>query len=1021
MKNNLHLHPLMRIIGCLLLCIPAIAVVAQENQPPVADCSYDYYVYLDDYGQVIIDANEFGRFSYDPDGDQITKVLDRNIFTCADIGEITVTLTVTDPEGASDFCTKTIKIVDEVPPVAQCVSEVSAYLDAEGEATVTIDEINDGSYDNCDDVFMSISDNVFGCSSLDGHLLVATLSVRDAVGNEEYCYTKVNLFDMIPPKAECPNWDIDVKLDRWGYGDINVFDVDLGSDDNCGIESRELSQQVFGCQDVGTKLVYLTVKDASLNSSTCSFNVNVIDEFLPVFYCNSLDLPLDPVNGEAEIENLEDLVDFWDPDNCGELIITIDPPQTSFNCDDIGIKDLTVTVTDVNGNSDFCHTTVRVHDPAIPEIQCEPYITVVSDPYFCGLEIDDVYPKPVVTDNCGPVTLSNDVFTYLEIGDNPVEWTATDPSDNHNHCHQTIHVIDATPPIITCKPGLELTTDPGSCFATISEADLEKAIATDNCFVVNITSNFADKFPEGKVPFGEHCVYWTAVDPSGNSAICCQTINVNKVQTITAVTVTPAVQQYSDPVTLKATIDPGWCVEAGQAATHVTFYINLQPMGPPVELELVGDLLVAEATYNLLELPGYEGSMEPSAVPKMVKASFSGLNDNFIVDNPNTGLTITPENACASYAGVLFASTAGANSSQAVVTLAATVIEEADGHTNDLLNYSTLQFYNGITPIGPPLQLGWITEGDKTMGTAMYEWPVDLGQSNGTTYSISAEVTGYYANAPGDCWAASEVTVSKPLGEFITGGGNLLLENSAGIKAGDAGTKNSFGFNVKFTKKLTSLQGNINTTFRRTENGKTKVFNAKGTAFTSLAVVNNYAVFTGKAVIKNITDPLYPFDEEGNATMQMSMTDNGDGTLDLLGITLWNKKGGLWFSSNWSGTKTIDKLLAAGNLVIHKSPLKSGEVAEFGIDGNSPDLKVYPNPFSKTLRFEFVSPAAADARIDLYDVTGRLVKTIFEEPIEGGVSYEAEFSPEAEVSAMYIYRMVIGNMVYNGKATFKKE
>jgi hypothetical protein len=85
------------------------------------------------------------------------------------------------------------------------------------------------------------------------------------------------------------------------------------------------------------------------------------------------------------------------------------------------------------------------------------------------------------------------------------------------------------------------------------------------------------------------------------------------------------------------------------------------------------------------------------------------------------------------------------------------------------------------------------------------------------------------------------------------------------------------------------------------------------------------------------------------------------------------------------------------------------------------DLKVYPNPFSEKLRFEFVSPESVSARIDLYDMTGRIVKTIFEQPIEGGVNYEAEFRPETIISGMYIYRMTMGDAVYNGKVVFKKK
>jgi hypothetical protein len=85
------------------------------------------------------------------------------------------------------------------------------------------------------------------------------------------------------------------------------------------------------------------------------------------------------------------------------------------------------------------------------------------------------------------------------------------------------------------------------------------------------------------------------------------------------------------------------------------------------------------------------------------------------------------------------------------------------------------------------------------------------------------------------------------------------------------------------------------------------------------------------------------------------------------------------------------------------------------------DLKVYPNPFSEKLRFEFISPESVNARIDLYDMTGRLVKTIFEQPIEGGINYEAEFKPETIISGMYIYRMTMGENVYNGKVVFKKK
>jgi hypothetical protein len=48
------------------------------------------------------------------------------------------------------------------------------------------------------------------------------------------------------------------------------------------------------------------------------------------------------------------------------------------------------------------------------------------------------------------------------------------------------------------------------------------------------------------------------------------------------------------------------------------------------------------------------------------------------------------------------------------------------------------------------------------------------------------------------------------------------------------------------------------------------------------------------------------------------MADNGTpGTDDTLGITLWNRSGGLWYSSDWTGTTTKQDLVGGGDLSVH--------------------------------------------------------------------------------------------------------
>jgi len=155
---------------------------------------------------------------------------------------------------------------------------------------------------------------------------------------------------------------------------------------------------------------------------------------------------------------------------------------------------------------------------------------------------------------------------------------------------------------------------------------------------------------------------------------------------------------------------------------------------------------------------------------------------------------------------------------------------------------------------------------------------------------------------------------------MITGGGFLMNQASGGQYPGQTGLKTNLGFNIKYNKSGTNLQGNINVIIR---NGG-HVYQIKGNSMTSLANQINSSgsggtsTFNGKASIQDITNPLASISIDGGAALQVTLHDNGDpGTSDTIGITVWNKSGGLWFSSNWNGGATIEQLLGGGNLVVH--------------------------------------------------------------------------------------------------------
>jgi len=244
-----------------------------------------------------------------------------------------------------------------------------------------------------------------------------------------------------------------------------------------------------------------------------------------------------------------------------------------------------------------------------------------------------------------------------------------------------------------------------------------------------------------------------------------------------------------------------------------------------------------------------------------------------------------------------------------------------------------------------------VSPGDPTIGTIVCQTSLSIPTSGGSPYEIGIRVgsdnagaiVGNYVRNVGD--DDTTVVVALPLtANFITGGGYLLNPtNTSGTYAGDANRKTNFGFNVKYNKSGTNLQGNVNIIDRK----GTKVYQFKSNSLTSLGVqywdttlnsgvggwalvpggacANNFnasaqcpiaATFQGKANLNDVTLPT-PVSLGGNLTLQMALTDKGEpGSFDTMAITI-SDGSTMLFSSMWNGTQTAQKALDGGNLVVH--------------------------------------------------------------------------------------------------------
>ena len=440
-------------------------------------------------------------FIFTADGSQMT-------FDCSEVGVNVVPLYVTDPSGNVSTCNANVTVEDNIAPIIAC-QDITVQLNASGNVSIVPADITASATDNCAIATSTIDVSAFTCANVGPNTV--TLTVTDVNGNVSTCTANVTVQDNVAPVALCQN--VTVTLDVLGDGSTSAAAVNNSSTDACGIASLALSQTAFDCSHVGANTVTLTVVDVNGNSSTCSAVVTVIDNIAPNAVCQNITVSLDGT-GNASIVAAD--IDGGSTDACG--IATYVASQTAFTCANVGPNNVTLTLTDVNGNISSCVAVVTVIDPIAPVITCPGNVLVSNDPGLCTAS-NVAYGTATATDNCSSVVITNNAPLVFPFGVTNITWTATDIYGNTAVCIQTVTVEDVENPIVTCPADLTVSADAGVCDAT--GVVLGTATATDNCTLATILSDAPATFP-----LGTTMVTWTATDVQGNSSNCTQFVTV---------------------------------------------------------------------------------------------------------------------------------------------------------------------------------------------------------------------------------------------------------------------------------------------------------------------------------------------------------------------------------------------------------------------------------------------------------------------------------------------------------------
>ncbi|WP_418511511.1 HYR domain-containing protein [Corallibacter sp.] len=401
----------------------------------------------------------------------------------------------------------------DTAPIANCISiPINVHLDASGTASITANDINNGSIDDFDTPILSIDTSTFDCNDIGNNTI--TLTVEDSLGQTDSCTATIRIIDGIPPTITCPA-DVTVNVDS---GLCTASGVTLGTpttNDNCTVDL--VYNDAPTTFPIGTTNVTWVVRDSENNTTICPQQVTVIDNAAPTPDTTTLA----DVTAECEVTALTAPTAT---DNCGGTVTVTNDATLPISTQ--GTTIVTWTYDDGNGNTTTQTQNIVIDDVTAPTPDTATLADVTAECEVTALT------APTATDNCGgTVTVTNDATLPISTqGTTVVTWTYDDGNGNTSIQTQNIEIDDITAPTPDNATLADVTTE---CEVTT----LTAPTATDNCGGTVTVTN------DATLPIstqGTTVVTWTYDDGNGNTTTQTQNVVIDDVTAPTPDTATLA-------------------------------------------------------------------------------------------------------------------------------------------------------------------------------------------------------------------------------------------------------------------------------------------------------------------------------------------------------------------------------------------------------------------------------------------------------------------------------------------------
>jgi gliding motility-associated-like protein len=470
-------------------------VTLLDTIPPTASCigAGNLTVFLDNTCFASIPATSFNNGSTDNCSGSLTYTvggLPNATFNATHLmnGPTLITLVVRDAIGNASTCTTTINVSDTISPIVSCQPDTIQLTGS--NVIVGASSINAGSSDNCSVPTLTIngqSSLTFDCTNLGTNTV--TLVGTDVSGNEDSCSTTIYLEDVAAPAANCLLNTTVIIDPSTNLAILQPLDVDNGSVDNCTIISYSLSQDTFDCSDLASNphAVQLYVVDQSGNADTCTTQVVVQDTIAPIAVCQNDTLYFSGATISINAISL----DGGSSDNCGLQSFALS--QDSFDCPNIGVNTVTLTVTDNDGNNASCIAYVNILDTTALAVAGTAQLLCSVDSTTLNATAP---PSPLMgtwTSNSGATianpNAANTLITNIPVGLNVFYWTLSNATcANLSIDSVLIEIVPASPDVAEAGDDQNLCQDStatlGASAITVSGGEWVQTIAQSNAGVV---------------------------------------------------------------------------------------------------------------------------------------------------------------------------------------------------------------------------------------------------------------------------------------------------------------------------------------------------------------------------------------------------------------------------------------------------------------------------------------------------------------------------------------------------------